>query len=315
MVRCHQDFSTDRAVKAAVIQGNIDSAEKWDLSTHQRMMSVYSDLTARAAADGAELVIWPETTITVALNQSEIMERFVSRVAKNYGVTLIVGALYEDETGEYNSLFLVTPEGEISENRYDKRHLVPFGEYVPLRGLISVLYPPLAEVSALDTDLTPGDDPALFDTKWGSIGSMLCFDSIYEILGIESVRDGAELMVISSNDSWFGDSAAVYQHQAQAQYRAIEEGRYLLRAANTGISTILTPTGEILSWLDPLTEGYSVQQICFRTQRTVYSVIGNTFVYLCGLFCIALPIVDFLNRKRLSQKTDVLNSSDETEIA
>ncbi len=301
MIRRQGDFTTDRAVKAAVIQGNIHSAEKWDTSTFLRMMDVYDDLTGRAAEEGAEIVVWPETTITVPLNRSSMMREFISDVARDHGVTLIVGTIYEDEAGEYNSLVLVTPDGEISKDRYDKRHLVPFGEYVPLKKLITAIIPPLAEVSALDSDLTPGKDPALFETEWGSVGSMLCFDSIYEMLGIESVRDGAELMLISSNDSWFWDSTAVYQHQVQAQYRAIEEGRYLLRSANTGISTILTPTGEIRTWLEPLTEGYSVEQVYFRTQRTVYSVIGNAFVYLCGAFCLAFPIVDLIERKRAAQ--------------
>ncbi len=304
MIRRQADFTTDRTVKAAVIQGNIHSAEKWDASTYLRMMEVYDDLTGSAAKEGAELVIWPETTITVALNRSSMMRNFVSGVARDYGVTLIVGTMYEDEFGEYNSLVLVTPDGKISEDRYDKRHLVPFGEYVPLKKLITVLIPPLAEVSALEEDLMPGRDSALFETEWGRIGSMICFDSIYEMLGIDSVRDGAELMVISSNDSWFWDSTAVYQHQTQAQYRAIEEGRYLLRAANTGISTILTPTGEICTWLDPLTEGYSVEQVYLRTQRTVYSVIGNTFVYLCGAFCLTISIIEFIERKRALQKPD-----------
>ena len=303
-IRRQQDFGTDRVVKAAVIQGNIHSAEKWDAATHLRMMRVYYDLTGRAAEDGAELVAWPETTITVALNRSTTMKNYVSEVAREFGVTLIVGALHEDETGEYNSLFLVLPDGTISQERYDKRHLVPFGEYVPLKNLITILIPPLAEVSALDTDLTPGKDSSLFETEWGLVGSMICFDSIYEMLGIQSVRDGAELMVLSSNDSWFSDSAAVYQHQAQAQYRAIEEGRYLLRSANTGISTILTPTGEVRTWLEPLTEGYSVEEIYFRSQRTVYSVIGNAFVYLCGLFCLAPVVADCFDRKRAVKETE-----------
>lgn len=309
-LRRQQDFETDRSVKAAVIQGNIHSAEKWDAATILRMMDVYDDLTRHAAEEGAEIVVWPETTITVALNRSTTMKNYVSDVASSYGVTLIVGALCEDETGEYNSLFLVSPDGEISQNRYDKRHLVPFGEYVPLKKMITLLIPPLAELSALDSDLTPGEDSALFETKWGQVGSLICFDSIYEMLGIQSVRDGAELMVISSNDSWFSDSAAVYQHQAQAQYRAIEEGRYLLRSANTGISTILTPTGEIRTWLEPLIEGYSVEEICFRTERTVYSVIGNTFVYLCGLFCIVPRIADYFDRRRVAQGADRRESLD-----
>ena len=243
-------------------------------------------------------MIWPETTITVALNRSRAMKNFVTRVAKENQITLIVGALYEDETGEYNSLFLVESDGTISEQRYNKRHLVPFGEYVPLRRLVSVLIPPLAELSALELELTPGEDSALLETPWGKVGSMICFDSIYEMLGIQSVRDGAELMVISSNDSWFKDSKAIYQHQTQAQFRAIEQGKYLLRSANTGISTILTPTGEILSRIDPLVEGYLVEQVSVRPRGTLYSVIGNTLVYLCGGFCLFVAASDIVAKKK-----------------
>lgn len=298
LIRTKSDFQTENTVCAAVAQGNISSHEKWEDSTTFRMMDVYEDLTQKAAADGAELVIWPETTITVALNRSRAMKNFVTRVAKENQITLIVGALYEDETGEYNSLFLIESDGTISEQRYNKRHLVPFGEYVPLRKLVSVLIPPLAELSALELELTPGEDSALLETAWGKVGSMICFDSIYEMLGIQSVRDGAELMVISSNDSWFKDSKAIYQHQIQAQFRAIEQGKYLLRSANTGISTILTPTGEILSRIDPLVEGYLVEQVSIRTRDTLYSVIGNTLVYLCGGFCLFVAASDIVAKKK-----------------
>ncbi len=311
-IRMTTDFSSQTSVKVAVIQGNIDSHEKWQLSTTFSMMEIYDDLTAQAAAEGAELVVWPETAITVALNRSRTMKTYVSDLAKEHGITLLVGALYEDETGEFNSLFQVTPDGEILEKRYDKRHLVPFGEYVPMRGLISVLIPPLAEVSALDSELTAGTESALFETPWGKIGSMICFDSIYEMLGLRSVRDGAELMVIASNDSWFSDSAAVYQHQVQAQYRAIEEGRYMVRAANTGISTILSPKGEILRWLDPLTEGYAVEEVYFLNGRTVYSVIGNSFVYLCIAFCLAVPAAEIVRKSR-KHSSEISPKEDGTE--
>ena len=309
LIRTKINFQTENTIQAAVAQGNISSHDKWETSTTFRMMDVYEELTQKAASEGAELVIWPETTVTVPLNRSRSMKEFVSRVAKENQVTLIVGALYEDETGEFNSLFLVEPDGTISEQRYNKRHLVPFGEYVPLRKLVSVLIPPLAELSALELELTPGEDSALFETSQGKIGSMICFDSIYEMLGIRSVRDGAELMVISSNDSWFKDSKAIYQHQTQAQFRAIEQGKYLLRSANTGISTILSPTGEILSWIDPLVEGYSVEQVSFRTQRTLYSVIGNTLVYLCGGFCAFVAVSDFVLKKGTKKDVEIIEDA------
>lgn len=98
-------------------------------------------------------------------------------------------------------------------------------------------------------------------------------------------------MVISSNDSWFYDSAAVYQHKSQGQLRAIESGRYVVRAANTGISTVVSPTGEILSWIDPLTKGYAVAEVEMRSQNTLYTVIGNLFVYLCIAFVAFLWLI------------------------
>lgn len=310
LIRLHQGTEEQPTVKVAVIQGNISSHEKWQLSTTYRMIEVYRDLTEQAASDGAELIVWPETAITVALNRSGYMKNFVSQLAKENQITMLIGALYEDETGEFNSMFLVESDGEISEQRYDKRHLVPFGEYVPMRELITVLIPPLADVSALDIELTAGADSASFDTPWGKIGSMICFDSIYEMLGLDSVRDGAGLMVIASNDSWFGDSVAVYQHQSQAQFRAIEEGRYIVRCANTGISSMISPTGECLGWLAPLTEGYLTQDVSFLSNRTLYSVIGNTFVYACVLFCLMIPVVNWIARKRgRGQEPSVLAES------
>ena len=146
--------------------------------------------------------------------------------------------------------------------------------------------------------MTAGDSTALFDTPWGKIGSLICFDSIYEKLGMDSVRDGAELMIISSNDSWFYDSAAVYQHQAQAQLRAIEQGRYILRSANTGISSVISPTGEALHWIEPLVEGYAVCDVSMRQTRTVYSVIGDLLIYASLLFIVSLPMIEWYLRKK-----------------
>ena len=166
---------------------------------------------------------------------------------------------------------------------------MPFGEYVPLRSLITTLIPPLAELSALDDDLTPGADSGLFETEWGKIGSLICFDSIYEQLAINSVRDGAALMVISSNDSWFYDSAAVRQHLYQAQLRAIETGRTYLRAANTGISDVILPDGSSTAQIGALETGLEVRTVTFRNTQTLYTLIGNLFVYLLVALLLALP--------------------------
>ncbi len=289
------------AMSAAVIQPNIGSQEKWS-NTDRLTLERCEELTMRAAAEGAELVVMPETVLPYDLVGDDYLISFMSSLAKDYEVYLVVGAFYYDEKGDdYNALYLFYPDGEMSETVYGKRHLVPFGEYVPLRDLVSVIFPPLSDIAMLSDDLTAGKDSALFDTQEGKIGSLICFDSIYEQLTLESVRDGADLMVIASNDSWFFDSAAVYQHQSQAQLRAIESGRYFVRSANTGISTVISSKGELLSWIDPLTDGYAVSEVHMISQNTLYTVVGNLFVYLCIAFCTALPTA-FWVLKRISEK-------------
>ena len=291
-------------ISAAVIQGNINSHEKWSNDVSY-IKSVYGELTRQAAAEGAELVIWPESTLPYDLSYENGKRQFVCDLARECNITLIVGAFYYDEDGNsYNALVYVDPDGSMREGFYAKRHLVPFGEYVPMRKLIMTLVPPLAELSALGDDLSPGSDSALFENDWGAIGSLICFDSIYEQLTLESVRDGAALLIVSSNDSWFYDSAAVYQHQAQAQLRAIESGRYLLRSANTGISTVISPEGELLSWIDPLERGYGVATVYPRNSTTLYTVIGNAFVYVCILLVLSPLCYDTISaiRKRRKKK-------------
>lgn len=276
-------------VRVATLQGNINSHDKWSADSLRLTKEIYGEMTKKAAEEGAELILWPETAFPYVLNRSTGLLEYVSGLAREYHITLIIGALYkDDENREYNALYMVSPDGTVSDSIYAKQHLVPFGEYVPMRKLITTLIPPLGDLSALDSDLSAGTDPALFETEWGSAGGLICFDSIYDELARDSVRAGAGILLLSSNDSWFYDSAAVYQHQAQAQLRAIETGRYLVRSGNTGISSVITEHGENIEWIDPLTNGYAVADAhLIPSENTLYTVVGNLFVYLCILFFAA----------------------------
>ena len=268
-------------VRVAVIQGNISSHEKWSGRNLLKIQMVYEDLTRQAVADGAELILWPETVLPYALNERGDLEEYVSDLARECNVTLILGSFLDVDVDKgYNVLYFVEPDGTIRNEYYAKRHLVPFGEYVPMKSLVETLIPPLAELTDLGGELLPGKDTALFETQYGTLGSLICFDSIYETLALQSVRDGAEIMLVSSNDSWFYDSAAVYQHEAQSQLRAIECGRYFVRSANTGISTVIAPDGKLLVQIDPLEKGYAVAEVSPIDARTPYSVIGNLFIYI-----------------------------------
>ncbi|MBE6589942.1 MAG: apolipoprotein N-acyltransferase [Ruminococcaceae bacterium] len=295
---------SNESVRVAVVQGNISSHEKWGENSRELTKEIYGEKTRLAAKEGAQIVLWPETAFPNRLNasfNSDLLE-FVTDLARECEVTLVIGALYEDsEGGEYNALYWIDPDGSVSEDVYAKRHLVPFGEYVPMRELITALIPPLADLSVLQSDLSAGSDPALFESSYGRIGSLICFDSIYEQLTLDSVREGAKLMLLSSNDSWFFDSAAIYQHEAQARLRAIENGRYLVRSGNTGISSIVSNTGEHLVYIDPLVDGYGVADVELRETQTLYTHVGNLLVYACIGFCatlLALGWIDSYKKRR-----------------
>lgn len=284
----------------AAVQGNIGSSQKWNEKNNIRTMEVYERYTAEAAAAGASLVVFPETFLPYTLTQNNWVGEFVCELATTYDVTIMCGALHRADGERYNGTFTFYPDGSMDEVVYAKRHLVPFGEYVPWRTLIEVLIPPLTEINMLSDDFAAGESTALVHTPFGKVGGLICFDSIYERLTLDSVRDGAEILVLPTNDSWFTDSAAVHMHSAQARLRAIESGRWIVRAADTGISSIIDSRGNSHEELAPLVEGVSIYTAYTSNVRTLYSYIGNSFVYLLIAALAAIPASElgrFLKKK------------------
>ena len=183
---------------------------------------------------------------------------------------------------------------------YSKRHLVPFGEFVPLRDVFEILIPPLTELSMISSDLGEGVSAQVFELDETNIGSLICFDSIYDELARDSVRSGAKILAVSTNDSWFLDSAALDMHNAQAKLRAIENRRYVVRSANTGISSIISPRGEEMSSVERLVGGQITAEVYSVESKTLFTHIGNLFVYLC----IAVIVIWIAGEKFLSKKLD-----------
>lgn len=276
---------------AAAIQGNISSSEKWDISP-DNILDVYEQLTLEAAEEGAELIIWPETAVPIDMTHNFARIARIKGIARSSGCDILVGLFTTDERGmDRNSLVLFRKDGSIGEQIYSKRHLVPFGEYVPMRKVIETLIPPLTEIAMLEEDIAAGEDSGLIDWNGIALGSLICFDSIYERAALQSVRDGADIIILSTNDSWFFDSAAVYMHNAQAVMRAVENGRYVVRAASTGVSSVITPRGEVINMLDALTTGYIVQRVAPVSVRTLYSCIGDLWIYLMMAFVLCVGVV------------------------
>lgn len=294
-------------VTVAAVQGNVSSRDKWDSTTYDSVIERYSAYTGQAAQAGAEIVVWPETTLPYKLIPGGERLTRLSALAVEYNVTIIVGCFDKSEQGNTrNVLTVINPDGSTGDV-YAKRHLVPFGEYMPLRTLLTALIPPLAEIAMLDSDLEPGKDSSPLSVTGGiTLGGLICFDSIYETLASDAARSGADIIALSTNDSWFSDSAAVYMHNEQARLRAVETGRPVIRAANTGISSSVDRFGRVNELLEPLVEGIIVTDVSYGGYASLYTLTGNLFVYLCIGFAAALlspdTARDLMNRAGKREK-------------
>jgi apolipoprotein N-acyltransferase len=221
----------------ALIQGNIPQHLKWLPEQRQRTIDHYETLSR--AQHGADLIVWPETALPAFFHQEEERLAMLASELALSGTTLLIGApLLEGDGSYYNALI---DAGDPS-NRYLKRHLVPFGEYMPLRllfePLLSALKIPMADFSA------GADDQPLLHAGNVPIGGSICYEAIFGEEIARSLPEG-QLLVNISNDAWFGDTLAPHQHLQMAQVRAVESGRPLLRSTNTGVSAIIAPDGSL----------------------------------------------------------------------
>lgn len=300
-VLCCVPTCSDDGFEIALLQGNLPLQENTDM-TPSKKFEIYDALTRKAADDGAQMIIWPENTIATHLdinirlsnNKITSLKNALVSLAVETGTTLIVGHFSTDEDGNrYNSLSAFYSDGSIALDVYAKIRIVPFGEYVPMRSFIEAVFPILGDINFFGTDSTPGKEStsfSAFNTEDScKISALICFDSIYEKLGIDSVRAGGQIFIVPSNDSWFYDSRALNMHHAQNILRAVEQGRYTLNAGNTGLTSVVTDKGVIKQTMPILTEGYIVETVFPSSFRTLYSYIGNTFVYIC-IALLSIPI-------------------------
>jgi apolipoprotein N-acyltransferase len=282
-----------------VAQGNIAQDHKWDPEFVDETMTRYEQLTRAAAADGATLVIWPETATPFFFQEAGARREWVLRLARELGTFIVFGspaATFEDSrlVGQRNRAYLVSPQrGEV--DFYDKMQLVPFGEYVPFA---RVLFFVQQMVDAVGT-LIPGTRATVFEGPGGRFGVLVCYEGVFPWISRRVVRDGAEFLVNITNDAWYGRTAAPYQHLAQATLRTIENRVPLVRAANTGISAVVDEDGRIV-WAGPLDEMLEhTQQISWHHVRTFYTRFGDVFVGLCVLAVVVAGLVGVRRRPEL----------------
>jgi apolipoprotein N-acyltransferase len=260
----------------ALVQGNIDQAVKWNPAYQRATLETYDRLT-REAAPGRRLVVWPEAAVPAYVLYEPWVLRWLADLAAETGTPLLVGAPDARREGSVtrflNSAFLVAGQGVTA--RYDKMHLVPFGEYVPLKRLLFFVEAIAADIG----DFTPGQHAEVLPLPGAPFGTVICYEVIFPDLFRRFVAGGARFMVNITNDAWFGDSGGPLQHLAMVPLRAAENGVAIARAANTGVSALVSPTGRIAPELGLFRRGVLAVDVPLATGHTFYTRFGDAFAY------------------------------------
>jgi apolipoprotein N-acyltransferase len=271
-------------VRVAVLQANIAQEDKWNPSLADRITNRYIDMTRQALARGATFIIWPESSTPFYFEQ-DLRGSAIRRLAVEGKATLLVGSdqvepvraepnREKPEERVYNAAFVITPDGRTGAV-YRKMHLVPFGEYVPAQRLLFFVGPIVEAVSAF----VPGTEAVLLPVGDHRASTAICYEVIFASLMRQFVVNGSELLTTITNDAWYGSSSAPYQHWDQAAMRSIENGRYLARAANTGISGFVDPYGRVLQKTPLFTQELLVEDLRFVTARTIYTRFGDVVAW------------------------------------
>ncbi|MGH9140232.1 MAG: apolipoprotein N-acyltransferase, partial [Vicinamibacterales bacterium] len=268
------------AIRVGLIQGNVEQDEKTQVGRAAAIFRDYLTMTRQAIREGAAFVIWPESSTPFRFEDDPAAAAQIRTLARQAQVPILFGSdqfvrgANGAPTTFYNSAFLVRPDGTTG-GVYRKMHLVPFGEYVPAKKLFFFAAPLVQAVS----DFSPGEDAALLPVGNHLVSTAICYEVVYPDLVRRFVAGGSEMLTTITNDAWFGPTSAPYQHFEQASMRAVEEGRYLVRSANTGISGIVDPYGRVLARSEIFQRMVLVGQARFLTSSTFYARHGDILAY------------------------------------
>ncbi len=287
----------------AAVQGNVKMEEKWQTDMLTEITERYTALVRDAANLGADIVVMPESAIPLSFTSNNSLGKLYKRLASEEDISIVVGVMIKSEDTKTNSVVAINADGSISEP-YDKRHPVPFGEYIPYSELLETLMPFLKSMNLSGMTLEAGENAVVLECMNADVGTLVCFDSIFPSLALDEVREGAEIMTIVTNDSWFKVSPGVSQHYRHAKLRAIECGRYFVQAANTGVSAIIDEKGNVISKGGVQTFECIAGKAELLSHRTVYSYIGDFVLYPASAAVAAAIIYSFIKTKRSKNKDD-----------
>jgi apolipoprotein N-acyltransferase len=273
-----------------IVQANINLDQKWDLESKHSTLVELSQLsclrlaaTPDSQSEKVHLILWPETPAPFYYNHDSEFRSRMQEIAVSAGSHFLFGFVDfrstpgHQDPNPYNSVALLGPHGELI-SQYDKIHLVPFGEYVPYTNLFFFV----EKISTEAGNFKPGTRIVVSPLGPNRrLGTFICYEAVVPDLIRQFARDGAQVFVNVTNDAWFGESPAPFQHLAMARMRAIENRRYLLRAANNGISAVVDPYGRIVTTLERNQRKLLDSAFDFETMLTTYARHGDVFAWTC----------------------------------
>ncbi len=278
-------------MRVGIAQPNIDLEIKWKPEFKDSSFNRIDEQAIQARDMGAEFVIFPETCAPVYIENAPGYKSRLVGLSRWLGIPIYIGFLDHryDGPGEdlniYNSSGVFQPDGEIL--KYDKRHLLPFGEALPL----ARRFRSLRKVDFGQANFQPGPRRAPLVANGARFTPLICFESVFPYLCRQGVEEGSQLLVNVTNDGWFGDTPGPFQHAQMSIARAVEFRRYLVRSANSGVSMVVAPTGEVTQLLPLNQGGVLLAEVKLLGGRTVYERVGDTPLVVASLLLLAVAWV------------------------
>ncbi len=280
--------------RAAMLQGNISFNDP-EGAMIEKIKSGYAQMADSLKFPNPDLLVIPESPSPVSFEYDSVYRQSFERLASGFSMGLVFNNIREEQAEGnaryFNSAYFLGRDGSL-EDVYDKMHLVPFGEYIPMKTIFSFSRIISKDVSAF----SPGSNYRIVKVGDHPANAVICFEIIFPDLVRRFVKKGSQLILNLTNDGWYGDSSAPFQHLSIARWRAIENRRYLLRAANSGISAIIEPTGRIQTSTGILMQAVCEGRFAFVSQQTFYTRYGNVFVFLCVIIAFGFFIFNGFRR-------------------
>jgi apolipoprotein N-acyltransferase len=283
--------------RVAVIQGNIEQSQKWEPAFQIATIDKYLRLSLSTREQRPDLIVWPESAAPFYfLAEAPPTRRVMQGIAEAATYFLIGAPAFElrgQKADYYNSAYLVGPQAQVL-GKYDKAHLVPYGEYTPFKEFLPFLGKMVEHVG----DFKPGEKGKTLEWMGRKLGVQICYEIIFPGLSRAQVKNGAALLLTITNDAWYGTTAGPYQHFSLAVLRAVENRRVLARAANTGISGFIDPAGRVLDPTPLMQEAAVVRELPLMDDRTLYTRFGDVSAAACLIIAVAAALWAWMGRRK-----------------